>query len=263
MPSLPIAIATRPLGLPIRQALDAIAGSGCQGVQLELQQEVREQELGETGRRQLMHYLEERNLKVGPATFALRRSLLEPTGLDGRIDAIRRAMSFAWKLGANVLTMTLGELPADSTPAAETARQVLEDLAAHANQVGVVPTLIVGNASAARLAEVLKSITVGPIALDVDPASLTVGRQSPTDWMRELHPYLQHVQLRDAVREPGGIGREVAINDGEVDWPEFAAALQEIDYRHWLTVIRSSGTSPLDDALIGLKFIRRLLLHSH
>lgn len=263
MPALPIAIATRPLNLPIRQALDAIAGSGCQGVQLELQQEIREQELGETGRRQLLHYLEERNLKVGPATFSLRRPLLEPVGLDGRIDAIRKAMAFAWKLGANVLTMSLGELPAAESPAAETARQVLEDLAAYANQVGVIPTLIVGNASATRLLEILKSITCGPLALDVDPASLTVGRQSPTDWMRELHPYLQHVQLRDAVREPGGIGREVALGAGEVDWQEFAAALQEIDYRHWLSIIRASGTSPLDESLAGLKFIRRLLLQSH
>ncbi len=255
-----IALPTAACQLPIRQAIDAVGSSGASGVMFDLRDEVKQQELGETGRRQLLHYLQERNLKLGACTFTLRRALIDPELLDARIEAVKQAMSFAWELGSRVLTLRLGQLPAtDDAAAQDQLRFILRDLAGHANRVGVVPTLMT-SADAKALSSLLNEIKEGPLGVEVDPAALVLARRSPTDWMRELHASIEHIQIRDALRDVGGLGKEVAVGRGEVDWDEVAALLQEMDYRGWLTVIRNTGDDPLTDMTRGITYLKNLLL---
>ena len=261
MTALKLSIATAPFGLPLRAAIDQLIGSGADGVQFELREEVRVSELGETGRRQLLHYLQERNLKVGPATFNLRRALADPVGINERIYALQEALDAAWKLGARQLTFRLGELPsADDAAGQDLLLQLLRDLAAQANRVGVVPVLIPGGEPAERLQELLTTIKEGPLGLELDPAALHLSRRDVGQWLRILHPFVQHLQIRDVVRDVSGFGKEVPHGRGEVDWDELAALLQEVDYRGWLTVIRNGGQDPLGEALQGLKFVRNVLI---
>jgi sugar phosphate isomerase/epimerase len=261
MPALKLSVATAPFGLPLRTAIDRLIGSGADGVQFELREEVRVPELGETGRRQLLHYLEERNLKVGPATFSLRRSLADPVGINERAQALREALEAAWKLGARQLSFRLGELPAAEDGAGQDLlQQLLRDLAAHANRVGVVPVLIPGGEPAERLQQLLEPIKEGPLGIELDPAALHLSRREPAQWLRTLHSFVQHLQIRDVIRDVSGFGKEVPLGRGEVDWDEVAALLQEVDYRGWLTVIRNGGPDPLGEALQGLQFVRNVLI---
>jgi sugar phosphate isomerase/epimerase len=261
MSHLRLSLATAPFGLPLRVAIDRALGCGAQGIQFELRDQVRVNELGETGRKQLLHYLTERNLTVGPATFSLRRALADRIGMDERLAALRTAMDDAWKLGARSLTFRLGELPgSEDETGRDLLRQLLTDLAQYANRVGVVPVLIPTAEPAAQLRALLDPIKEGPLALELDPATLHVGRRALGDWVRELHRLIAHVSLRDVIRDVTGFGKEVVMGRGEVDWDEVAALLQEVDYRGWLTVIRNGGTDPIEEALRAVTFSKNVLL---
>ncbi|MCA9044892.1 MAG: sugar phosphate isomerase/epimerase [Planctomycetaceae bacterium] len=262
MHRLRIAIATAPLELPIRKAIDVATEAGVQGVQFDLREEVRPEDFGPTARRQLLHYLDERNLRVGPATFGLRRPLFDPEYVEARLEALKTAMTFAWDLGARALTLRVGDpLPnPENASASELTRQILEELAAHANQVGVVPTLIPSGDGAGRIVELIQSIKVGPLAVEADPFTAVACRYNFSDWLRELHQHVQHVRIRDGIRESFGGGKEVALGRGEVDWNEVIASVHEIEYQGWITVAGRPGADTATDTFRAATFVRNLLV---
>src|SRR5262245_13750125 len=110
MHDLRIAVATRCLNLPLRQSLRSAAEMGAKGIQFDLRDEVRGAELTATGRRQLLHFLDELELRVAGAVFPTRRGFADEAQLDGRIAATRSAMEFAWELRATTLSVRIGRI---------------------------------------------------------------------------------------------------------------------------------------------------------
>src|SRR5690554_2939101 len=111
---LKIAVATHAFSGPLRQSLRTAAQSGATGVQIDVRDQVRLDDLGETARRELLRHLSELGLSMASLSFPLRRPLAAEEGLDARVDALRRAMSLAHQLKAGVLTTHIGAFPADA-----------------------------------------------------------------------------------------------------------------------------------------------------
>jgi sugar phosphate isomerase/epimerase len=88
MRPLPIAVATRCLGQPLKPALVLAAQLGAAGVQLDCRNELKPDELSATGRRELMHRVEEMRLSITSLDFPLKRGLLDPDRLDARVAAL-------------------------------------------------------------------------------------------------------------------------------------------------------------------------------
>ena len=84
-------------------------------------------------------------------------------------------------------------------------------------------------------------------------------RRPVTDALRTLHDRILHVQLRDAHAGNDG-AQEQPVGQGTVDWIEVLALLGEMDYRGWLTAIRTQGIDPARDLTRGIKWIQRILL---
>ena len=82
MKPLPLAIATRCLNQPLKSALVLAAQFGAGGVQLDCRNELKADELSATGRRELLHRIEEMRLSIASLDFPLRRGLLDPDRLD-------------------------------------------------------------------------------------------------------------------------------------------------------------------------------------
>src|SRR5579864_8879244 len=113
MTSLRIAIATRCLNLPLRESLRAAASLGAKGVQFDAREELKPGELTDTGRRQLLHGLDELGLSLASLAFPARRSLYDEEQLDGRVAALKCALEHAWQLKARALTVRIGKIPDD------------------------------------------------------------------------------------------------------------------------------------------------------
>jgi sugar phosphate isomerase/epimerase len=259
MKPLPLAIATRCLGRPLKLAVELAAQIGAGGVQLDVRNELKPDELSATGRRELLHRLEEMRLSMASFDFPLRRGLFDPDRLDARMAALKLAMDFASLMRCRVITARLGLLP-NHDGRKEVPLAVLNDLAAHGNHVGV--TLAVGPSgeSAAPLLEVLRQVSAGPIGINFDPVPVVSAGRSPVDAVSEWGQYLSHVMVRDATRLGDGTATEVPVGRGEVAWQELLAVLRDLDYRGWFCVDRTQGDDRPGDAARAIQYIRSLEL---
>jgi sugar phosphate isomerase/epimerase len=254
--TLQLAVALRCLGQPLKPALQLAARYKAAGVQLDSRNELKPSDVSTTGRRQFVHMLSELGLQLASLDFPLRRPLWDADRLEARVEGLKQTMEFAYDLKSKVVTTRLGGLPDESDVAGRNLLdQVLEDLTRHGNHVGVTLALGTGRESRARLQEVLRAITSGPIGVNFDPASAVMSGASPSEMLMELRQFISHVMIRDAVREAEG-GIEVPVGRGEVSWDEILALLQETGYRGWLTVDRTAGDDRAGDAARAIQFIQ-------
>lgn len=257
---LQLAIATRSLNLPLKQAIRSAAAAGATSIQIDVRDELKPGDLSETGRRQWLHHLKELGLTVSSTTFPTRHALYDEERIDARMSALRQAMSFAWELQARVLTTRIGAIPAatDST-SYRLLVELLNDLARHGNHVGVTLAITPVRETAEALLKLLTEVTAGPIGIDFDPVAFVLTGVPAGKVVRELHMHLRHVQARDAVRDIAGGGTEVPLGRGEVDWVELLASLQEIEYREWITVLRTQGSDRDGDIAAAVKYLRTVM----
>lgn len=261
MVPLRLALATRCLGLPLRDALRSAARAGASGVQFDVRDELRSEELTGTGCRQFLHALSELGLTVASTCFPTRRTLYAPEQIDGRVAAIRQAMDLTARLHSQVLTLRIGQLPADRESVDyKTLVEVLSDLARHGNHVGVTLAVAPGNEAAAAWRELLEAVKTGPVGLDFDPCVIVCAGRPVETVFRELHTLIVHLQARDGVRDLDGTGAEMAVGRGQVDWVELMALLHEAGYRGWITAVRNQGDDRPADVIDALTVLRNIFI---
>lgn len=254
-------IAYNALGGPLRQAVTAAAVAGARGLHFNSRDDLQALDLTGTALRQFLHVLGEKDLVVSSVSFPTRRALYDEERLDARVTAAKQALELTRRLKASLLTLRVGRLPADDSPAATTLREVLEDLARHGNLHGVTLCLTSGGDGFERLVELARSIATGMVGLDFDPGALAVAGRKPHELYRACHEVVPHITARDAVRDLDSEGGalEVPIGRGEVDWVELLPLLHEAAFQGWVTVNRTQGTDRAGDVTRGLKYLSRVL----
>ena len=256
---LRMAVATRSFQEPLKQSVKTAADMGAQGVQFDLRNEVRAGELSETGRRQLLHYLEEMNLTVASTMFPTRRSFYDLDGLDTRLAAARQAMEFTFQLKAKVLALRIGRIPPENeSEEYQMLRQVMNDLARHGNRVGVTLAVTPTRDEPDRLLELMREITEGPVGINFDPATFVLAGQNPSEALARFQEFLVHFLVRDGVRDIDGGGLEVPVGRGEVQWEEILALLDEAEYKDWLIVDRTQGEDRPGDIRRAMQYLRNV-----
>lgn len=254
-----IAVATSAFGQPIRPALQTASDMGAEGVQIDARVELKPSDLSATGRREFLHYLSELGLQTAAMSFIARRAYFDPDQLDARLAATRAAMDFTYELKARVLVARVGRVPDDDASREfQVLVEVLNDLARYGNRVGVTLAIAPSRDDPARLAALLEQVKDGPIGVSFDPAAFLMAGQDPVRAFRTLHQHIVQMQVRDALRDMDGGGREVPIGRGEVDWDEIAALIDEADYRGWLVVERTAGEDKIRDVSRAVQFLRQL-----
>jgi L-ribulose-5-phosphate 3-epimerase len=259
MPRPRLGYPTRLLDVPLRDKIRLAASFGATGAQFDLRHELRAADLSETGRRQLCHLLDEQRLDVAPPVFPLRRALIDPEGLEERVAAVTAAMRFAADLKANALIIRPGAIPAADAGERRLFTEVLNDLARAGDHVGVTLSLTTGREAPGVLAGALAAVTTGPVGANLDPAACVMAGHDPAGLVRELHDRLNHVRIRDGLRESDGTGTEVPVGRGEVQWETLFAALAEAGYESWFAPDRTTGDDPAGDAARALKFATNVM----
>ena len=261
MPRFRIAVATAPFRQPLKEAIGSAARMGAQGVQFDLAREVTPTEFGTTALKQLVHYVEERSLKVATATFSLAQPLYDFEALDTRVHAITQAMELASRMNVRQLTIRVGRIP-DEPESREYSRliDILRDLAQLGNHLGVVPCITPSEDASQRLIEVCQLIREGVIGIDFDPAGVVMTRRDPVQSLGDLHEYVQHFQFRDGRRDVDGVGVEVSLGRGQVKWEETLALLDEMRFSFWGTVRRTTGDDRIGDCQRAIQYIQNVAM---
>lgn len=258
-----ISIAMKTLEMGIRPAIDAAAQLGVQGIQVDLRTDLLTDDYGETARRQLLHLLQERQLQIASGHFPLRNPLASPDHLGPRMAALQAAIQFAGKLKIRNLTLRAGRIPGpEDTETRSTLHSLLSELAASGNRYGVALCLIPCGETPSELRELIGSIQTGAVLVDADLGAWVMNRQPIGTQLRELHDLIGHVEIRDAIRDADGRGREVSVGQGEVDWDEVMATLEEMGYSGWLNIDRQGGADRRGEIARAVKFLKKYWLAS-
>jgi sugar phosphate isomerase/epimerase len=256
---LQIAVQTRCLTQPLKQALHTAGNLGFAAVQIDAREELRPAELSDTGVRQVRKMLDDLNLRVGSVTFASRRGYADAQDLERRLAATVDAMRMASRLACRVLVMAVGAMPETDAAERGTLVEALTSLAGHGGRLGVEIAAQCPEAAPEELAELLAQLPAGMVGLDLSPADIIRGGRSPRDLATRLGANVRHVYANDAVRGLGGAAAvDVQLGRGSAEMPELLGALEEFEYRGWITVERRSSRRPVEECGDALAYLRSL-----
>ena len=262
MPRFRIGLHLANLKLPTKKALLVASQLKVDGVEIDARGELKPSTLTQSGKRQLRKTLDDLNLRVCSVNFQTRRGYDVQDDLERRIDATKSAMSFAFELGANVVTNDVGRIAEDpSDEGLATLRQALTDIGKHGQHCGAFLAATTGGEDPEHLRALIDSLPDGSLFVDFDPGSLIVNGFSAADALPVLGRDILHIRARDGVRDLArGRGLEVTIGRGSVDFPEMLAHLDQNGYRGYLTVDRRSSenlATELSDSVTFLREIQR------
>jgi sugar phosphate isomerase/epimerase len=248
------------LRLPFQKGLLMARELGASAVEIDARTELRPAELSQTGVRQVRKMLDDLNLRVSAVRYRTRRGYDVADQLEARIEGTKRAMSLAYDLGTNAVVNSLGRVPQAADAAANsTLLEALTDLGRHGQRVGAFLAAETGTESGADLAALLARLPPGTVGIDFNPANLVINGHSPRDAIRELGGDVIHMHATDATRDLAlGRGVEVPLGQGNGEFPELLAALEEHQYRGYITVSRHNSDHPLEDIRQALEFLNNL-----
>jgi sugar phosphate isomerase/epimerase len=244
-----------PLGLrldpsrPVKAQILEAARLGAKGVVVEAIGELAPERLSETGRREVRHVLRSTELALIALHLPTRRPFDIPDQLDDRLRRAERAFTLAYELGTALVLARVGAMPAESEPARrEVLLNAVRELGRRGDHRGVRLAIETGSEPGPALRAVLDGVGSPGLAASIDPASLLAHGFDPVTATRDLGPWVTHAYAPDAT---GARGLGAAANPrgfgfppGVPDWEEYLGALEEIEYRGYLTIWPDPAREP-------------------
>lgn len=260
MADVNIGIQLASLRMPLKKALLTAAQLGAQGVEIDARNDIRPQELSDTGRRQLRKMMDDLNLRVAAVRFHTARGYDVPENLERRIDGTKEAMRFAYSLGASVVVNQVGRVPEETdSEAYHLMTQCLTDLARYGQRVGAMLGAETGSEPGERLAGLIDSLRETAIGITLNPGNLIVNNFSVEDALPKCARHTLLVHAKDAVRDLArGRGVEVPLGRGTAEFPQIIASLEEHRYRGWYIVERDYSEDIVQSLRYSLQFLRNL-----
>ena len=155
-------------------------------------------------------------------------------------------------------------------------QEACAQLAEYADSIDAHFAVETGPETAKDLKGFLDSLNSRGVAVNLDPANLVmVTGDDPVQAVYTLKDYIVHTHAKDGRRlrenDPEvvyGIKKalvtgpgfeEVPLGEGQVDWPNYIKALNDIGYKGFLTIERECGESPETDIGNAVKFLTEVM----
>jgi sugar phosphate isomerase/epimerase len=124
--------------------------------------------------------------------------------------------------------------PADSA-AISAVDSAMFELGRRADRYGVTLAFRSDLASFAAVERALAAASCPWFGLDLDPAAILRDAWTTDELFSRLGPLIRHVRARDALAS-GARTKPAPIGEGNVNWEELFAALDDTAYRGWITI---------------------------
>ena len=199
------------------------------------------------------------------------------------IEKSRRILEMAKELETDVVTTHIGVVPTDaSCEKYQVMQDACEKLAAYADELDAHFAIETGPETAATLKGFLDGLHSTGVAVNLDPANFVmVTGDDPVQAVYTLRDYIVHTHAKDGVKLLDGdplviygeavdttiedsireakYFEELPLGEGNVDFPAYLKALDDIGYQGFLTIEREAGEDPVADILKAADFLRGLI----
>lgn len=260
MPQVPIGIHLGGVGGTLKRTLATAARLGADAVQIDARGEQRPSDLGRTGTRQILKYLEDYRLRVCAIEFRTRRGYEVPDDLERRIDATKEALAFAYSLGAKVVVNSIGRIPDDETSDEwRLLVETLTDLGQYGQRCGAILAADTGYDPPDRLIRLVEALPPASIAINFNPGNLIVHGYATLMAAESLGQNVAQVYATDGIRDRRtSHGSEVPLGQGSADIPGVMAVLADRGYRGYWTIPTHPLAGHESSIQNAIKYLRAL-----
>lgn len=281
MATFPIGVMLESFRTPSAQAIEQAAALGAQGVQIYATRgEFSPEQFGSAKRQEFMDRLRANGLAVSALCGDFGHGFDQAERNSKLIEGSKRVLELAKEMGTNVVTTHIGVVPDDPNhPRFQIMQAACAELAEYADQLDAHFAIETGPETAVTLKRFLDSLGSKGVAVNLDPANFVmVTGDDPVQAVYTLKDYIVHTHAKDGERlyykDPEiiyGVAdieevigteesfRELPLGTGQVDFPNYLKALEEIGYRGYLTIEREVGQDPAKDILTAAEFLRGMM----
>jgi sugar phosphate isomerase/epimerase len=187
--------------------------------------------------------------------------------MDKREERFARApqvADFIKAMGVPSVSAHMGFIPDDvNDPVYTSLIEPMRGFATHCERNGQVLAFETGQETAETLLHTLEAVGTDNVGVNFDPANLLMyGKTDPTEAMDILGPRVMGFHAKDGKRptEPGKLGPEMPLGQGDVDFPVVFEKLKGFGYKGAITIEREiSGPEQITDILHAKKMLEGLV----
>jgi len=260
-------------------ALDKAVAVGAKGIQVYATRgEMSPEAMNAAARREFLKQVKDRGLVISALCGDLGQGFHNPELNPELIEKSKRIVDLAKDLETDVITTHIGVIPADPTVARYAIMQdACSKLAAYADSMEAHFAVETGPEIATTLKAFLDSLNSKGVSVNLDPANFVmVTGDDPVQAVYTLKDYIVHTHAKDGKRlyyvapeilygmadedmlkEPSFI--ELPLGQGDVNFPAYFKALNDIGYKGFLTIEREVGDNPEADIRLAADYIRSLI----
>ena len=267
-----------------RDALKLAVKTGVTGIQVYATSgEFSPEALSHAARREFLDAVKSHGLTISALCGDLGHGFSHKEQNPELIEKSRRILEMAKELETDVVTTHIGVVPTDASCE---KYQVMQDacgkLAAYADELDAHFAIETGPETAATLKGFLDGLHSTGVAVNLDPANFVmVTGDDPVQAVYTLQDYIVHTHAKDGVKLLDGdplviygeaadttiedsireakYFEELPLGEGNVDFPAYLKALDDIGYQGFLTIEREAGEDPVADILKAADFLRGLI----
>ncbi len=275
----PVGIITDSFRTDIRTALHKAASLGADGVQIYAVRGDVSPEMTPAARARLRDMVASEGLVISALCGDLGTGgFCFPENNARKVEYSKRIVDLAKELGTDIITTHIGVVPADPAhPRFGVMQQACGELAEYAASVGAHFAVETGPEPAKVLKAFLDTLPGTGVAVNLDPANLKmVCDDDPAEAVRTLRDYIVHTHAKDGrmiyYKNPEYIYgleqepivtdtsfEEVPLGQGNVNFPRYLKALEEIGFKGFLTIEREVGDDPAGDIAAAVDFLRKTM----
>ncbi len=240
-------------------ALDAAKSVGAEGIQVYTTSGERAPEnMDAAARKEFLAKVRDRGLVISALCGDLGKGFTNPELNPSLIAKSKQILDLAMDLDTKIVTTHIGRVPENP---ADDVYKIMQDacgeLAAYADSLDAHFAIETGPEPAERLKTFLDSLGSTGVAVNFDPANLTMCvADDAVKGVAALQKYIVHTHAKDGLRGTQPPYREVPLGQGDVDWTGYLAALDAIGYHGFLTIERECGADPAADIRMAADFLR-------
>ncbi|MCP3739631.1 sugar phosphate isomerase/epimerase family protein [Rossellomorea sp. BNER] len=275
------------LRLPLREGLKKAKEMGADGVQIyAVDGEMAPENLTSNARKELKSYIDSLGLEISALCGDLGGyGFQDAADNPEKIEKSKRILDLALELGTNIVTTHIGMIPGEKeSKIYATMQEACEELGVYAKSINAFFAIETGPETSKRLKSFLDSLSTNGVSVNFDPANMVmVTGDDPIEGVKLLKDYIVHTHVKDGMQlkpvDPrevygflgygggtdheelsklvasGEFFRELPLGKGEVNFSSYFAALQEIEYKGYLTIEREVQNNPVKDIADAIKFI--------
>lgn len=279
MYQFPIGVLLESFKLPTIEALDKAAALGMNGVQIRVTDgDLTPEALTAEKRRELLKAVKDRGLTVSALCGDLGHGFGDAALNPELIERSKRIVDLAKDLETDVITTHIGVVPEDSAhPRYAIMQDVCGELAAYADKMQAHFAIETGPETAKTLKGFLDGLHSKGVSVNLDPANFVmVTGDDPVQAVHTLKDYIVHTHAKDGRRlhyvapeivyglEESDMLEsqsfiELPLGEGDVDFPNYLKALEDIGYQGFLTIEREVGDDPGKDIATAVTFLKNHL----